>query len=230
MSIRRLGRTFVMGRVPSLDRRNHLYLMPLLASARTSRFWGTGGMTAARKFDQGQTPQCVSYGTNRYLVASPIVNQMPESFEAFYKECQKNDGIWAPHDGSTVHAAFKVLRGKGLVSGYQWAYDVQRIIGQVLEAGPVVVGTDWTNSMFTPDPKTGFIGLGAYDVAGGHCYLISGASRNGKCPDGSKGYFEITNSWGAGWGKAGKAKISFADFSVLLNHQGEAAIATEVKK
>jgi hypothetical protein len=215
-----------LGRIADTDPRDHAFLLSPRRSSLARKLWGTGN---ADKFDQGETSQCVSYAANRYLVAQPIGNRMPGPFADFYAECQAIDNIPMPHDGTSVRAAMKVLRAKGLVSGFRWAFAVEPIANQILTEGPVVVGTDWLEPMFSP--VKGFVGLGdTYEPVGGHAYLLSGVDRAKRCPDGTAGAFRITNSWGRSWGVNGTAWISFRDFGVLLNNRGEAAVATEVLK
>jgi hypothetical protein len=222
-----------LGRLQHTDVRDACYLLPhpLKLPTLTKKTWADGG----KAWDQGETSECVAYSSNRFLIASPVRQHVwPAGIDAFYAECQKVDP-WAnePHDGTTVRAAFKVLKAAGYVSEYRWAFDVPTIVNQLLTVGPVVVGTDWTNELFTPDSKD-FIhvspsGSSEYNVVGGHAYLLTGVDRKGKCTDGTTGWFELQNSWGPSWGREGKARISFADFTLLLNHAGEAAVATEVR-
>jgi hypothetical protein len=218
-----------LGRIASVGLDRHACLMAPRRSTATAKEYGTGNPDA---WDQGQTPECVAFAGMRLLAAAPVMNKPPESCDAFYAECQKVDGIRGRHDGSTVEAAMKVLAAKGYVGGVRWGFDVETLVNQIATVGPVDAGTDWTADMFEPlkGPKfKGFIQVGAsYQVEGGHSYLLSGFSRTRRCPDGSVGAFQMCNSWGRSWGLSGKAWISFRDYSVLLNHRGEAACATEV--
>jgi hypothetical protein len=214
------------GRIPSTDLRNHdfLTIRKAVKQLHAKKTWNAGDGT---KFDQGDTPQCVSYAANRLLVAAPHVNKMPETFENFYHHVQELDGSPLPHDGSSVHAAMKYLKQIGLVTAYRWAYSTQAVTNFLLTTGPMDVGTDWTNNMFQPT-NSGFIQVGAsYDVAGGHSYLLNGVDLRKKCPDGTIGAYRMTNSWGLSWGDHGGAWISIRDFGILLNHQGECSAPTE---
>jgi len=216
-----------------------------LASGKRTHNYGKD----APIWDQGQTSRCVSFGSNRWLIAWPVRNRPWEETRLvdksmgvldghltdFYDECQKVDGIPGRHDGTTVRAAMKVLQAAGYVGEYKWAFDVPSITRHLLLVGPVVAGTDWTNPMFDPvmdEHGEAWLRVapgGTYDVAGGHCYLVYGVNAKAKCPDGSVGYFEMVNSWGNGWGCGGTARIPFRDMTILANNQGEYATATEVK-
>jgi C1A family cysteine protease len=112
------------------------------------------------------------------------------------------------------------LRTTNRISSYLWTYDINVLINTVLTKGPVVVGTKWYSSMFTPDRNGVIRVLGR--VAGGHAYVINGVDRNTKL-------FRIKNSWGKTWGKSGHAYISFTDMARLIRENGEVCLAIENK-
>jgi len=218
-----------LGRLVSKDSRDRLFSLKAPAAAPNTKykFWYT-----SPAFDQGWTSQCVAYSGVKLLDSGPIRNTQAKldfTFSDLYTECQKNDQ-WEgeDYDGTSVRALLKVLKNKGYISRYEWAFDVQTIVNHVLTTGPMVVGTTWTNDMFNADSK-GFI-RATGSIAGGHAYLIKGVNTETKCSDGTVGAFRIINSWGAGWGNRGCASISFADFDKLLKDDGEAATVVEIKK
>ena len=217
-----------LGRRIAIDPRDRKFALqaPQPSSTLTKMFWYT-----SPAFDQGQKPQCVAYAGVKFLDSGPIrnlVSNLPFNFDQLYHECQLNDE-WPgeDYDGTSVRALFKVLKTKGLVSRYEWAFDIQTMVNYILTTGPMVVGTNWTNSMFYPE-KNGFIRVTG-SVIGGHAYLLKGVNTLTKCPDGTIGAFRIINSFGSSWGVRGCASISFADFKNLLTDGGEAATATELK-
>mgnify|MGYP006891290300 CR=1 FL=1 len=71
-----------------------------------------------------------------------------------YNEAQKIDQ-WPgeDYDGTSVRAGAAVLKSKGYISGYNWAWDVETVVNALLTLGPVVVGTWWTYDMFFPNEK-----------------------------------------------------------------------------
>ena len=89
----------------------------------------------------------------------------------------------------------------------------------LLTQGPVMVGTDWYEGMFTPDFVHVVKPTGA--VAGGHWYLVRGIDTKTRLA-------RIRNSWGSGWGYHGDAYIALSDLATLLEGDGEACAAIEM--
>lgn len=177
--------------------------------------------------NQGNTPQCVDYSWNGWLACGPIRNQRLQP-GVLYCEAQKLDP-WPgdctnpQYEGTSVRAAAQALQTRGLIDTYVWAFDADTIRQWVLAGkGPVVVGTRWYNQMFTPD-RDGVVHVVPGDqLAGGHAYLIIGASDKSQC-------FRLVNSWGTGWGQKGRFWMSYADMNTLISQQGEACTAIEHK-
>lgn len=216
------------GRVPAVDERDRRYRMAAPASERTFRNWLSPGPV----WNQGATPQCVSYAANRFLTSHRVVNHLPMALDAFYRECQLVDE-WEgeDYDGTSVRAAFKVLKRLGLVTSYGWADEVHAVARQILEVGPVVVGTDWTEKMDETDAD-GYIWPEG-KVLGGHAWLLLGANTRRRNPDGSVGALRMINSWDSDWGQRGKAWITLDAMQRLLTGlegwPGEACTAVEIK-
>lgn len=217
-----------LGRKPSPpDPRDHRFLMRAVTPTPSakSRTWYSKGV-----LDQDGTSQCVAYSGVKYLTTAPIMNKPKEPPSMIYGECLKVDE-WPGEDwdgGTSVRALFKVLRSLGYVSEYRWAFDCETVVDHVLTTGPVVMGTSWFRNMFMPHVETGYLECtGANE--GGHAWLIIGANRNRRNPDGSKGAVRMLNSWGEGWGQKGRAWITFNDLDKLIKDEGEACVATELK-
>jgi len=212
------------GRRYSPDERDCNHLIPRRAVQQlpARKTWIAGGV-----LDQGQTPQCVGYAGWGWLSSSPIRNKPKFTPTDLYHEAQADDE-WPgnDYDGSSTRGLFKALTRMGFVSGYQWAFDVEPLIGHVLTVGPVCVGTDWYAGMSQPDAK-GFLNTtGAKQ--GGHEWLILGADREKHATDGTIGAFRMLNSWGLPWGQGGRAWVSFATVDRLIKQKGEACTAKEV--
>lgn len=198
------------------------HLMTPATPTVTARTWYSPGV-----MDQGATSECVGYSGVKYLTTAPVYNKPLDPHE-LYKECQRTDE-WPgeDYDGTSVRGLFKALKRRGLVSGYKWAFEYELVVNHILTAGPVVMGTVWPMEMFTPD-RHGYIEPKGED-AGGHAWLIIGANRNRRNPDGTRGAVRMINSWGDGWAQNGRAWITFNNLDWLIKEDGEACVATEVK-
>jgi len=216
-----------MGLLSDPDERDLQYPMQAMLAMEetftlpTQMFYQTGPI-----LNQGRLPQCVGFSWKQWLQTGPTVNLSthPTPTE-IYCAAQKLDP-WVGdctnprYNGSTVRAGAQALQGMQFVTSYVWAWDAETIRRWILSGkGPVVVGTRWYPSMFTPVKSIITVDT-SVAPAGGHAYLLSGYTDNGR-------FFEITNSWGAYWGAAGKAKIRYSDMDILLGLQGEAATAVE---
>lgn len=178
--------------------------------------------------DQGNTPQCVAYSWTHWLTEGSITHlkgqmkfkEPPYNPSILYTEAQKVDE-WPGenYDGTSVRAGAKILKSKGYIGSYSWAWDLQTTVNAILTQGPVVVGTWWKYDMFFPN-KNGLITATGEDM-GGHAYLLDGVNVN-------KGIIRIKNSWGREWGKNGFAYISFDDMEKLISEDGEVCLATEI--
>lgn len=141
---------------------------------------------------------------------------------SIYSDATKLDdepGSYPPDDtGSDGLSVAKVAKARQLIDGYQHAFSLVDFLA-ALQRQPVIVGTLWYESMFSPaasgllevDPSSG--------IAGGHEYV----ARRYRAADGMIGF---DNSWGAGWGEQGSFWIRVEDFSALLARQGDATIFT----
>lgn len=180
--------------------------------------------------DQGQTSMCVGAASRGWLTCGPVRNINGPDFHDLYRFSQLEDdwpGQEPDYYGTSVRAAFKVLKKQGFVSEYRWAFDAETAINHILTVGPLVAGTEWFRDMNRVD-KQGFVRVGGAS-AGGHAWLIIGASRLKACPDGTKGAVRAVNSWGRRWGQAGRFWLSFKDFDALIKADGEACTAFETK-
>jgi hypothetical protein len=172
--------------------------------------------------NQGNTPQCVGYAWAHWIADGPVIHsgvQPPVNPTLIYQQAQLVDEwVGTNYDGTSVRGGVKYLQNSGKVSNYYWAFDVQTMVNTILNIGPVVVGTNWYNNMFYPNPN-GVISIGG-SLAGGHAYVINGVDTVTR-------QFRIKNSWGQSWGKQGHAFISFTDMTRLINENGEICLAVE---
>lgn len=194
------------------------------AAATEARYWYSSDV-----LNQGPTPHCVAYSGVHFLRAGPVRNltNLPEPVR-LYDECQRIDE-WAgeDYDGTSVRALFKVLKARGYITSYVWTTHVETLVTHLLTKGPLILGTDWYENMSTPDAAGFLDDSGSW--LGGHAYTIIGANRARRCPDGSVGAARVLNSWGRDWAEAGRAWLPFTTMQRLLNAQGEACTAEEVR-
>lgn len=242
--------TYGLGRVYQPDPRDRNYLMerkiPTVAPVG-KRLWPTSLV-----YDQGQTPQCVGFSTAGAMTAIEAPSTVKFDAARLYAWANTHDGDPTPHDGSSVRAGFTGAVTVGAVAlsstdsadpvgvadkmaNYLWADtslpdgDIDHVITWLLTISPVVIGIDWYNDSFTPNPTTGFISLTG-GVAGGHAIMVRGVNAT----DPNNTYFVLRNSWN-GWGvtvkpdftvdtntAGGDCLLSKADLITLLKSNGEA--------
>jgi hypothetical protein len=164
----------------------------------------------------------VAYAWSHFIVDSPTTHPAPLiPPQQLYDEAQTLDE-WPGegYDGTSVRAGAKALLAHSEVNGeYLWATDLDTVVANVLEVGPVVVGVNWYEQMFTPGSDR-FVRIGGA-IAGGHAFKIDGVNTLGR-------FVRMKNSWGPSWGHGGFARISFEDLARLISEDGEACMAVEV--
>lgn len=204
-----------LGRIPQLDTRNLSF--PAIDSVTATKPLRSYTWATPVHLDQGQTPSCVGHGWTHDYNARPKSTKVVTEAEALalYAAAQALDGMPMPHDGSSVLAGAKAAQAQGWIKSYTWAFNVNDVALAIGYKGPVVMGTDWLQLMFTPDAAGQIHATGP--VEGGHCYLLTGV-------DVKKKLFRIHQSWGTIWGINGDAFISFDDLALLLTEQGEACV------
>jgi len=125
------------------------------------------------------------------------------------------DGPYPPNDnGSTGLSIAKALKNAGMISGYQHTFSLEDAL-KAASATPWIAGYNWYEGMFSPEPD-GRVRLTG-SLAGGHetlCREIDAPNQR----------VWMDNSWGEGWGVAGRFYITFADFGTLLSRQGDVTI------
>jgi len=180
----------------------------------------------ARKWDfpseslnQGDFPHCVGFSGASWGINSPINTVFAnDDGHKMYYECKVVEGEPNEENGAYVRSIAKVLKSRGRLDVYAFAPDIATIRWWLLNKGPVITGTIWTQSMFTPD-ENNIITIDA-NVVGGHAYLLNEWREDG--------YIGIQNSWGKEWGDNGKAYIHFLDFEKLFKYGGEAMAGVEL--
>lgn len=229
-----------MGRLHIPDVRDRMFrIAPTVRSREAGeavergwRYWWQDGWWG----DQWFTPQCVAYAWLHWLEDGPSTRRPRQpgrtaqhgqgaallNPQNVYDEAQRID-YWPgeDYDGTSVRAGAKVLRSHGFIKEFRWAWDVDTLSEALLTEGPIVVGTNWYDSMMETGDK-GMISVVTSGQVYGHAYLVNGVNT-------SKEVFRIKNSWGRQWGEGGTAYISFGDMATLFNENGEACLAVEAE-
>lgn len=206
------------GRVPSpLDIRDYNLksYIPRKFKLEGSKAWPF----LSAPLDQKDTPHCVGFSMADWGINLPVQSDYDnEDGHNFYYLCKIEDGEPKQENGSNLRSAAKVLQDAGRIDAYAWATTVDDITYWLLNNGPVIVGTWWTEGMMIADEKNVIHPTGA--VLGGHAYIL-----NEKTVD---GFYGIQNSWGSDWGVGGRSYISITDFAALLRTDGEAIASVEL--
>jgi hypothetical protein len=125
-------------------------------------------------------------------------------------------GTYKPTDtGSSGLAVCKVLKGRSVIRGYQWARTAQGFL-QLLQAGPVMQGMPWYEAFFTPD-KSGFIDSDPHwptsQLAGGH--EVEALEVELDTHDLFNSVITYANSWDTSWGDAGYFRMRLRTYEQL---------------
>jgi hypothetical protein len=173
--------------------------------------------------DQGQTPHCVGFTGADFIGDEPVLSEVNNALgDALYYECKIIDGEAGQENGSDMRSIGKVLKNRGRIDAYAFAVTVDEIRTWVRTNGPVLMGTNWYNSMFHPDPR-GMISI-AGSIAGGHAWSIIGHDAT---PDIAAPWI-AQNHWGTNWADKGFFYFDDNTLSRLLSEQGDALVTMEL--
>lgn len=180
--------------------------------------------------DQGQlgsctgnaATKCLSYGAfwgagsaNLSTTDAAKDEQYAVSVYSDATQVDPYSGAYPPTDtGSDGLSVAKVLKTRGLISGYQHATSIDAVL-TALSTQAVIVGTEWREDMFSPDSQ-GLLRITG-DVAGGHEYVLDELNME----DGTIG---MQNSWNDSWGLHGRAYFHIEDFESLLAADGDCTV------
>ena len=157
--------------------------------------------------DQENSSHCVGFSMAHFGINLPTWTvYSKEDAHDFYYKCKIVDGEPGAENGSTIRSAAKVLQDVGAIDNYAFAREVESIRWWILNKGPLIVGTLWTEGMMTPD-ENNMLDISGF-ILGGHAYLINEWTKDGRVG--------IKNSWGPKWGDNGKAYITVEDFRRLF--------------
>jgi hypothetical protein len=170
------------------------------------------------QFDQGETGHCVGFGWAGWGVAEPVIdNYVNAEGHKIYYEAKVIEGNPNNEDGAYTRDGAKAMQNRQRLAVYAFALTLDEILLHLRTQGPLVIGTDWTFDMFTPDAD-GFV-KPTGENAGGHCYLLYGVVGE---------TLHFKNSWGASWGDNGSFRMTFPNFQILMEAWGEAIASVEL--
>jgi hypothetical protein len=174
--------------------------------------------------DQGETSQCTRYSLAARRGAAPIYTREPlkDVTEGYYQWALEHDEFpGADADGgTTVRAMCQAARSFGLASAFYTTASIATVYKYIRRVGPVQVGLEWTDAMFTPDAEGFVYPTGA--VAGGHAFLwlwIYSRDVWTGVPN-RDDVVKCQNSWGESWGRSGICYLRVGDALELLEHRG----------
>lgn len=170
--------------------------------------------------NQANLGACTGFAAAAQIGTKPILRTSFGAIDnqdgiTLYEEATLLDSIpggYPPDDtGSTGLAAAKAAQNAGYISGYLHAFTVADA-QTALQAGPVMFGSNWYESMFNPDPSGNVTIATGSQLAGGHEYMCYGMTASA---------FLCRNSWGPSWSVGGDFAISFTTMERLLSEQGD---------
>lgn len=168
--------------------------------------------------DQGSEGACTGFATAHEAAArpKPVKGITDDLARRVYQRAKALDQ-WPGEDyeGSSVLGAVKAGAEFGWYPEYRWAFGEADLALAVGWRGPAILGINWYAGMFEPDPD-GFVAPSGRKI-GGHAILCRGVSLR-------LGAYELHNSWGLGWGRAGRAWITREHLDRLLQEDGEACV------
>jgi hypothetical protein len=214
-----------LGRIVEFDERSRDY--PIRAVLEAEKFTKPRSYTwkVPVRLNQRREGACVGFAWAHEAAARPVViGGLSDALARdMYKRAQQLDQ-WPgeAYSGTSVIAGAKVMKERGWLAEYRWAFTLEDALTAVSRTGPAVLGIPWYESMYYPNAD-GFIKPVGGMAVGGHAILCNGVSVRGK-------FATLTNSWGAAWGNNGACKISWDDLGRLLDESGEVCIPVERTK
>lgn len=218
------GPVMPLGRNVFHDSRNLAFPWQRQARTLTSQMW----TRHVPILDQGSVGSCTGNAEVGSLGTDPDFGALPPSPPSLDEalalriysaaETIDGDGPFPPQDnGSSGPSAAKAAKNLGLISGYVHCLSLADVL-DALEDHPVCIGSNWYDSMDSPD-SSGLVAISPRaNIRGGHEYLCRGK-------DVDKQVVYLDNSWGTGFGVKGSFSYSYATLERLLAEQGDGTVS-----
>lgn len=220
---RRVPRYPLGRRGPNHDPANRLFRALVEPPPRRARPYKSWVRLRRDVYDQGTESSCTAQAAVGVIRTS---NNNRKGFDQFasyddpgerfalYRAAQTVDP-WPgdDYDGTSTDAPFRVLRDRGAISSWRWLFGEDELCEWVRWYGPAAIGIEWYNAMFDPDDRGFITPTGGF--AGGHAISVVGYDYDDES-------YELVNSWGLGWGRSGRCRLTKANMVSLLAADGEA--------
>jgi len=204
-----------LDRLPEFDPKSRNFPIRALIPSKPPRSYT---WESDKVLDQGTEGACVGYGWSQELLCSPaIVPGVNNLFaRGVYVDARKVDE-WPgeAYEGTSVIAGARVIKVRGFMAEYRWAFSVDDLVMAIGYEGPAVLGTNWYTGMADTD-RAGDVHVTG-KVEGGHCIAAIGVDIEAR-------RFILVNSWGESWGIRGRCYLSFDDMERLIHEEGEMCI------
>jgi hypothetical protein len=180
--------------------------------------------------DQGSEGACVGFGWMAEFLATPAAPtpQPPRlatqkyANNVYQTAKQIDEFPGESYDGTSVLAGAKVMKSRGFIKSYRWAFNMDAIRNAIIQEGPVVIGIPWKDGMYQTD-SSGIVKV-AGKLVGGHCLTLTGYDPAMKIGSRTYEVYRWRNSWGTSYGVNGSGYIKSADLAKLLKGVGEACV------
>jgi len=179
------------------------------------------------RINQGAEGTCVGHAATNVLLSGPSPHPAYEPFQTEELAHQFARKLYLDGSGDSTYQqgmfprdACAELLKDGLIESYWKVLQVEDVITALLTFGPVMITVPWYGSMYGKDNALSAtygnfwikVNLESTHV-GYHEIAFTGIDMapNGGAP----AFFRVQNSWGAGWGANGTARLSVESFRRL---------------
>jgi hypothetical protein len=198
------------------------------------RFWPEAGAW----LNQGNTGTCVTNALGHRYADDPVPHA--GITEAWARELYVAvTGDTSLMNGTSALAACRVMKSRGLISGYYWVPGIDEFKNTLLTVGGVCIGIPWYNSMDKPvrgaDDRAYLVVDPSSGLRGWHEVEINAIELT---PTAGPPYGRLKQSWGRVWPGdeipepifgAGTVRVALTDIDELVWAKGgDAVVILEV--